>query len=112
MAGIIGLKEKVTNRDTGVTPEEAHILELWEKEDQQIMRTRHAIGQTYGKKSATKKRHKLSGKRKWKNKDEQYKELEGQMTMRHFNNKQRAMRTLDTIYKRQHASRSRHSLVD
>lgn len=107
---IIGLTPK--KRDTSVTPEEAHVLELWERDDKMFARTRHAIHNTYGPKQATKARRKLPGKRKWKNKEAQYAVLEGQMTVKSFNNKQKAMRVLDTIYKRQHASRQKHSLVD
>ena len=114
MAGIIGLKKsKIEQRkEDAVTPEEANILELWERDDKTIRRTRHAIHQTYGKKSPTKARRKLPGKRKWKNKEQQYAVLEGQMTVKSFNNKQRAMHVLDDVYKRQHAARQKHSLVD
>jgi hypothetical protein len=51
MAGIIGLKKsKIEQRkEDAVTPEEANILELWERDDKTIRRTRHAIHQTYGK---------------------------------------------------------------
>lgn len=107
---IIGLKPK--KRDTSITPEEAQILEDWEQGDKIVARTRHAIRQTYGKKSPTKARRKLPGKRHWKNKEEQYAKLEGQMTAQSFNRKQRAMRVLDKVYKRQHAARQKHSLVD
>lgn len=114
MAGIIGLKKsKIQERkEQTVTPEEAHILELWENDDKMFARTRHAIRNTYGRKQPTKARRKLPGKRKWKNKEQQYAVLEGQMTVKSFNNKQRAMHTLDAIYKRQHSKRQKHSLVD
>ena len=110
---IIGLKSKIKERkDTDVTPAEAHVLEMWEKDDKMFARTRHAIHQTYGAKQATKKRRKLPNGRKWKNKEKQYAPLEGQMTVKSFNNKQRAMHVLDAVYKRQHAARQKHSLVD
>lgn len=110
---IIGLKSKIKERkDTDVTLAEAHVLEMWEKDDKMFARTRHAIRQTYGAKSPTKKRRKLPNGRKWKNKEKQYSVLEGQMTVKSFNNKQRAMHVLDAVYKRQHAARQKHSLVD
>lgn len=42
-------------------------------------RIRRMIGDTYGKKSPTKFRRKLPGKRSWKNKDHQYRKLHIQM---------------------------------
>lgn len=56
-------------------------LILQEEEDIRLMngRTRRAINDTYGKKSRTKFRRKLPGKRHWKNKDVEYRKLNRQM---------------------------------
>ena len=91
---------------------DAQILEDYE--DQQVLNhnTEKAISQTYGPKQPTKARRKLPGKRKWKNKDQQYAALRGQMTAKLFNKKQAAMKVLDRLYKEKHARRQRHSLVD
>lgn len=106
---IIGLRPK--NEKT-ISDEEAQILEDWEQGEVRARNTRRAIQDTYGPKQATKFRRKLPGKRKWKNKQKQYAVLEGRMTAQNFNRKQKAMRVLDKIYKRQHAQRQKHSLVD
>lgn len=108
---IIGLKPK-QRKETVMTEAEAQVLQDWEDQRFKNRRTSHAIDQTYGKKSPTKARRKLPGKRKWKNKEAQYAPLKGQMIAKEFNLKQQAMRVLDKVYKRQHASRSKHSLVD
>lgn len=111
---IIGLKPKPTVERKGqvMTEAEAQVLEDWEQHGNMVKRTRHAIHGTYGPKQPTKFRRKLPGKRKWKNKDKQYAELEGRMTAQAFNHRQKAMRVLDKVYKRQHAARQKHSLVD
>lgn len=80
---------------------DAQILEDWEQQELTNRRTRRAIHDTYGPKSPTKKRRKLGGKRRWKNKGEQYKSLEGQMTVKSFNNKQAANDAMKRIVKRQ-----------
>lgn len=74
---------------------DALILEEYEQELNKNNRTRRAIYDTYGEKSDTKKRHKLSGKRKWKNKRDNYAVLEGQMKVREFNKKSKAMKVLN-----------------
>jgi hypothetical protein len=113
MAGIIGLKPKIKERKEQVMTEaEAQTLQDWEDQRMINRRTRHAISGTYGPKQPTKARRKLPGKRKWKNKEKQYAVLDGQMTVKEFNLKQKAMRVLDKVYKRQHAQRQKHSLVD
>lgn len=106
---IIGLKSK---RDTTVKTDEAQALEEWEKQRLLNRNTERAINQTYGPKSRTKARRKLPGKRKWKNKEEQYKVLRGQMVAKEYNLKSGAMKTLDKIYKRQHIARQKHRLAD
>lgn len=52
-------------------------LILQEEEDIRLVngRTRRAIQDTYGKKSPTKKRRKLPGKRSWKDKSVQYQKI-------------------------------------
>lgn len=72
--------------------------------------TRRAIRDTYGKKSATKKRRKLPGKRSWKNKDEQYVEVEGKMVAKEFNARQKAIRALKNIEKHKAKQNKKHSL--
>ena len=91
---------------------DAQILEDYEDQQVLIHNTEKAISQTYGPKQPTKARRKLPGKRKWKNKDQQYAALRGQMTAKLFNKKQAAMKVLDRLYKEKHARRQRHSLVD
>jgi hypothetical protein len=87
-------------------------LEQLEQEELRIARTRKAIHQTYesewldkeGKnlpRHPTKKRHTLRGHRKWKNKKEQYRALEGNMTMRSFNNRNEQRRIVTKIFKNQ-----------
>lgn len=106
---IIGLKPK---RDRAVKTEEALALEAWEEQRRLNKNTERAISDTYGAKQATKARRKLPGKRKWKNKESQYAKLRGQMAVKQFNLKSKAMKALDAIYKRQHTARQKHSLVD
>lgn len=108
---IIGLKPK-QRKEQVMTEAEAQVLQDWEDTRFMNRRTRHAISQTYGPKQPTKARRKLPGKRKWKNKEQRYAVLEGQMVTKEFNLKQQAMRVLDKVYKRQHAQRQKHSLVD
>lgn len=59
----------------------ADALILQEEEDIRILndRTRKAINNTYSLNSHTKLRHKLPGKRFWKNKKNQYRKLNMQM---------------------------------
>jgi hypothetical protein len=82
-----------------ISKADALALEDWEQEELQQRRTNRAIHDTYGPKQATKFRRKLPGKRKWKNKNQQYKQLTADMTVRRFNKKQKAQRVLAKIYK-------------
>lgn len=95
-----------------IEPEDAMVLEEMEQTVLMNQRTRRAIYNTYGRKSATKKRHKLLGKRKWKNKD--YTELEGEMTRKEYNARQNAIRILKKIdkerAKEEAKKRNKHSL--
>ncbi len=75
-------------------------------------RTRRAITDTYGAKSPTKKRRKLPNGRKWKNKERHYAKLQGQMTAKEFNMKQKASKVIEKIFKERAKARQRHSLVD
>lgn len=90
---------------------DAQILEDWEQTELKHQRTRHAIQKTYnsswvskdGRTSSrpfTKKRRKLGGKRRWKNKDTQYKSLEGNMAVVGFNKRQEANKAIERIRKR------------
>lgn len=90
---------------------DAQQLEKLEQEELKIRRTRKAIDQTYesewfskdGKrlpKHPTKKRHNLSGKRKWKNKKREYNELSGAMTAKQWNINQERQQVLKRIYKK------------
>lgn len=78
--------------------EDALVLEDYEQEVKKNNRTRKAIYDTYGEEPKRSKRHKLSGKRKWKNKKDQYRTLEGQMLTREFNKKQKAIKVLSKYY--------------
>lgn len=80
---------------------DADKLEQLELEELKIRRTRRAIEDTYGEPKPTKKRHKLSGKRKWKNKKKQYNELSGALTARSWNIRQEQQRIVVKIYKNQ-----------
>lgn len=59
-------------------------LILQDEEDLRILngRTRRSIGDTYGRKSPTKFRRKLPGKRSWNNKENQYRRLNLQMDVK------------------------------
>lgn len=85
--------------------QDAQILEDDEQLQFRHRRTRHAISQTYGEKSPTKKRRKLVGRngkpRKWKNKQKQYAPVIGEMTKDAFNSRTRRDKALARIYKRQ-----------
>lgn len=78
--------------------EDALALEEFEQHTLRERRINRAIDDTYGPKQATKKRRKLPGKRKWKNKNEQYKMLRAGLTKDRFNKKQKAMKALGKIY--------------
>lgn len=95
---------------------DALVLEKYEQTRFRNKRTRAAIRDTYGRKSPTKKRRKLPGKRKWKNKSKMYASLEGKMTATEFNQKNAAMEVLDKVYKKKqkekHGKRQRHSLTE
>jgi hypothetical protein len=105
---------RFTQKDGSQTIDTEDALALQEYEDIQMLngRTRRAIHDTYGPKQATKKRRKLPGKRTWKDKRRQYARLEGQMAVKEFNGKKKAMKALDNIYKEKTRARKRHSLVD
>lgn len=90
--------------------EDALALEEMEQVHIKNRITRRAIHDTYGKKSPTKKRRKLGGKRKWKNKEAQYAELEGQMTVNEFNARQKGIKALKNIEKKRNKQRKKHSL--
>lgn len=89
----------------------ALILEDYEQELRRQERTNRSINDTYKsewyrkedgkrlKRPPTKKRRKLEGKRKWKNKDEQYGLLRAQMSIRRFNKKRAAMKAVEEEYK-------------
>lgn len=79
---------------------DAEKLERLEQEELRIRRTRHAISQTYGEKKDTKKRHTLSGHRKWKNKKVQYNELSGALTARLWNINNERTNVVKSIYKK------------
>lgn len=72
---------------------------------------RKAIGDTYKGKSPTKKRRTLPGKRVWKNKARQYAILEGTMTAKEFNARQKALKALKNIEKEQVRQRKKHSIM-
>ena len=80
---------------------DAQQLEKLEQEELRIRRTRRAIEDTYGEKKPTKKRHVLSGRRKWKNKSKQYNELSGALTARSYNIRTEQRRLVASIYKKQ-----------
>lgn len=98
-----------------IKPKDAEILEGIEQRELRRKRTEQAIGQTYksefqsdserkdrGRKSEkpfTKSRRKLPGKRKWKNKVQQYFTLKTQMFVARFNDEQLREKTLKRIYK-------------
>lgn len=90
--------------------EDALVLEEMEQTKFRNNRTRRAIHDTYGKKSPTKKRRKLGGKRRWKNKEDQYAELEGRMTAKEFNTRQAGIKALKNIEKKRARQRKKHSL--
>lgn len=85
-------------------------LEEMEQTFQKTKRTRRAISDTYGVKSYTKKRHKLKGKRKWKNKQAQYNELEGALTVQEYNARQEGIKALKNIEKKRAKQNKKHSL--
>lgn len=78
---------------------DAQKLEDLELEELRIKRTRRAIDDTYGEPSDTKKRHKLSGKRKWKNKKADYNELSGALMARSYNIRTEQRTIVARIYK-------------
>lgn len=98
-----------------IKPKDAAILEQIEQRELRRKRTEQAIGQTYksefqsnsiredrGRKSNkpfTKARRKLPGKRKWKNKVDQYFLLKTRMYVGRFNDEQLRKKTLKRIYK-------------
>lgn len=98
---------RLTRKDGSQTIDLKDALELEEIEQMRIRNrnTRRAIHDTYGPKSATKARRKLPGKRHWKNKSEQYKLLEGQMTVKEFNSKSRASKIIERIFKERQAEK-------
>lgn len=53
----------------------------------------------YQSRPFTKKRRNLPGKRHWKNKDEQYKQLEADMLVQEYNSKQKANAALERVFK-------------
>jgi len=73
-------------------------------------RVRRAIRGTYGEKSPTKKRRKLGGKRKWKNKEKEYAELEGRMAVAEYNARQNSIKALKNIEKKRAKQNKKHSL--
>lgn len=72
-------------------------LILQEEEDIRLIngRTRRAIQDTYGKKSPTKKRRKLPGKRNWKNKSIAYQKLNMQMDSEQFRAYEKAQKVIE-----------------
>ena len=90
--------------------DDAMALEELEQVNLRNHRTRRAVYMTYKEKSPTKKRHKLSGKRKWKNKDDQYAILEGQMVAKEYNARQNAIKALKNIEKQRAKQNKKHSL--
>lgn len=80
---------------------DAQILEDHEQMEIRHRNTRHAISQTYGAKSPTKKRRKLPNGRRWKDKNKQYSKLQGQMIKDEFNSRTHRDKALARIYKRQ-----------
>ena len=89
---------------------DAMALEEMEQVSLRNARTRRAINNTYGVKSPTKKRRKLPGNRKWKDKDAQYVELEGQMAAKEFNARQDGIKALKNIEKQRAKQKKKHSL--
>jgi len=100
------------DNQTTIDHVDAQVLEDYEQVQLKNRRTRAAIRDTYGPKQPTKFRRQLPGKRKWKNKDKQYAILEGQMTVKEFNHKNKAMRVLNDIHKERAKARKRHALMD
>lgn len=105
---------KFTRKDGSKTIDHTDAQILEDYEEQQILNhnTNKAISDTYGPKQPTKARRKLPGKRKWKNKDQQYAKLRCQMTTKLFNKKQAATKVIDRLYKEKLQKRNRHTLVD
>lgn len=99
------------NNQKTIDHKDAMVLEEYEKVQLQNRATRRAIQNTYGPKSPTKKRHQLSGKRSWKNKQQVYVALEGSMTAREFNLREKAKRVMDKIFKERAKQARKHSLV-
>lgn len=89
------------------TDEDALKLEQIDKMFRRNARIRRAINQTYSEKKPTKKRHKLSGKRKWKNKELQYRQVQADMLVAEYNAKNESR----TIIKRMVKKRKKHDLV-
>lgn len=75
-------------------PKDAAELEKYEK-----LRHRRALGDrlldSYGQKQATKKRRKLPGNRKWKDKSIRAKRLQGQFAAEEFNQRPKAEKALE-----------------
>lgn len=82
----------------GLSLQDALTLEADEQMRFRHRRTRKAIHDTYGEKKATNKRRKLPNGRKWKNKERQYAELEGQMVAAEFNSTQKVQKVLRKHY--------------
>ena len=80
---------------------DAEKLEKLELEELRIRRTRQAINQTYGEKQPTKKRHHLTGNRKWKNKRADYLKLEGQLSKDMWNLNTKRQEVLRHVFKNQ-----------
>lgn len=97
-----------------VSYKDALELEHYEKMQMRHRNTRRAIEDTYGEKSPTKKRRKLKGKRKWKNKQAAYAPLRGQMMKNEFNKRKKVTKILEKAYtdedKQKAKQRQKHSL--
>lgn len=90
-----------------ISVKDAARLEQYEKLKNRQARTRRAIHDTYSEKSPTKKRRKLPGKRKWKNKELQYAVLEGKMQKDEYNERKVVTGILESAYKRKEKLQSK-----
>lgn len=74
-------------------------LEAYEKFEPMARRTERVLDDTYGPKSPTKKRRKLPGKRKWKNKNQQHKMIRAQLARERYNKRSKAQRAFGRMNK-------------
>jgi hypothetical protein len=104
---LLGMKQRTRKQGETIPIKDALQLEEYEQTQIKNSRTRRAIHDTYGEKQPTKARRKLPGKRKWKNKTEQYKVLEGRMTAKEFNLKQRASKIITRLFQESQAEQEK-----